>query len=93
MIFNAFVEEINSQTQYNTNGTINAIPIIVYHNVDYRHGTNSSNIPPEWLDSTIDVNLFEQEMKYLHDNGFQVLTMSDLGYNQTSNSLYIKKYE
>jgi peptidoglycan/xylan/chitin deacetylase (PgdA/CDA1 family) len=91
MIFNAFVEEINSQTQYNTNGTINAIPIIVYHNVDYRHGTNSSNIPPEWLDSTIDVNLFEQEMKYLYDNGFQVLTMSDLGYNQTSNSLYIKK--
>jgi peptidoglycan/xylan/chitin deacetylase (PgdA/CDA1 family) len=91
MIFNAFVEEINSQTQYNTNGTINAIPIIVYHNVDYKNSTNnSSNIPPEWLDSTIDVNLFEQEMKYLYDNGFQVLTMSDLGYNQTSNSLYIK---
>lgn len=90
MIFNAFVEAINSQTQYNTNGTINAIPIIVYHNVDYRYSTNSSNIPPEWLDSTIDVNLFEQEMKYLYDNGFQVLTMSDLGYNQTSNSLYIK---
>ena len=92
MIFNAFVEEINSQTQYSTNGTINAIPIIVYHNVDYKNSTNnSSNIPPEWLDSTIDVNLFEQEMKYLYDNGFQVLTMSDLGYNQTSNSLYIKK--
>jgi peptidoglycan/xylan/chitin deacetylase (PgdA/CDA1 family) len=91
MIFNAFVEEINSQTQYSTNGTINAIPIIVYHNVDYKNSTNnSSNIPPEWLDSTIDVNLFEQEMKYLYDNGFQVLTMSDLGYNQTSNSLYIK---
>ena len=80
MIFNAFVEEINSQTQYSTNGTINAIPIIVYHNVDYKNSTNnSSNIPPEWLDSTIDVNLFEQEMKYLYDNGFQVLTMSDLG--------------
>jgi peptidoglycan/xylan/chitin deacetylase (PgdA/CDA1 family) len=91
MIFNAFVEEINSQTQYSNNGTINAIPIIVYHNVDYKNSTNnSSNIPPEWLDSTIDVNLFEQEMKYLYDNGFQVLTMSDLGYNQTSNSLYIK---
>jgi hypothetical protein len=35
--------------------------------------------------------LFEQEMKYLYDNGFQVLTMSDLGHNQTSNTLYIKK--
>lgn len=90
MIFNAFVEAINSQTQYNTNGTINAIPIIVYHNVDYKNSTNGSNVSPDWLDSTIDVNLFEQEMKYLYDNGFQVLTISDLGYNQTSNSLYIK---
>lgn len=87
-IFDAFVEAINSQAQYNTNGTINAIPIIVYHNVDYKN--SSSNISPDWLDSTIDVNLFDREMKYLHDNGFQVLTMSDLGYNQTSNRLYIK---
>jgi peptidoglycan/xylan/chitin deacetylase (PgdA/CDA1 family) len=87
-IFDVFVQTINYQTQYNTNGTINAIPIIAYHNVDYKNGT--SNIPPDWLDSTIDVNLFEQEMKYLYDNGFQVLTMSDLGYNKTSNSLYIK---
>ena len=90
-IFNAFVETINSQAQYNTNGTINAIPIIAYHNVDYKNSGNSSNVPPDWLDSTIDVNLFEREMKYLHDNGFQVLTMSDLGYNQTSNMLYIKE--
>lgn len=88
-IFDAFVDEINSQVQNNTNGTINAIPIIVYHNIDYKN-SSSSNISPDWIDSTIDVNLFEQEMKYLHDNGFQVLTMSDLGYNQTSNRLYIK---
>jgi peptidoglycan/xylan/chitin deacetylase (PgdA/CDA1 family) len=90
-IFEAFVEEVNSQVEYNNNGTINAVPIIVYHNVDYRNDSNSSNIPPDWLDSTIDVNLFEQEMKYLHDNGFQVLSISDLGYNQTSNRLYIMK--
>lgn len=87
-IFDAFVEAINSQAQYNSNGTINAIPIIVYHNVDYKN--SSSNISPDWLDSTIDVNLFDREMKYLHDNGFQVLTTSDLGFNQTSNKLYIK---
>ena len=67
---------------------INAIPIVVYHNVDYKN--NSSDISPRWLDSTIDVNLFDSEMKYLYDNEFQVLTMSDLGYNQTSNKLYIK---
>src|SRR5215217_6158514 len=87
-IFDIFVETIDSQALYNTNGSINAIPIIVYHNVDYKNST--SNISPDWVDSTIDVNLFDSEMKYLHDNGFQVLTMSDLGYNQTSNKLYIK---
>ncbi|MDQ3835675.1 MAG: polysaccharide deacetylase family protein, partial [Thermoproteota archaeon] len=88
-IFEDFVEAINNQAEYNTNTTINAIPIIVYHNVDYKN--SSSNVPPQWLDATIDVKLFEQEMKYLHDNGVQVLTISDLGYNQTSNKLYIKK--
>jgi peptidoglycan/xylan/chitin deacetylase (PgdA/CDA1 family) len=87
-ILDIFIEAINGQTQFNSNGTITAIPIIVYHNVDYKN--NSSNISPNWLDSTIDVNLFDSEMKYLHDNGFKVLTMSDLGYNQTSNKLYIK---
>jgi len=87
-ILDIFIQVMNNQTQFNTNGTIAAIPIIVYHNVDYKN--NNSNISPNWLDSTIDVNLFDSEMKYLHDNGFQVLTMSDLGYNQTSNKLYIK---
>jgi len=83
-ILDIFIEAVNNQTQFNTNRTISTIPIIVvYHNVDYKN--NSSNISPDWLDSTTDVNLFDREMKYLHDNGFQVLTMSDLGYNQTSN--------
>jgi hypothetical protein len=89
-ILDIFVEVVNSQAQFNSNGTINAIPIIVYHNIDYKN--NNSNIGPDWLDySTIDVNLFDSEMKYLYDNGFQVLTMNDLGYNQTTNKLYIKK--
>jgi hypothetical protein len=88
-ILDIFIKVVNSQAQFNSNGTINAIPIIVYHNIDYKN--NSSNISPDWLDySTIDVNLFDSEMKYLHDNGFQVLTLSDLGYNQTTNKLYIK---
>jgi hypothetical protein len=30
-------------------------------------------------------------MKYLYDNGFRVLTMADIGYDENSNSLYIKK--
>jgi peptidoglycan/xylan/chitin deacetylase (PgdA/CDA1 family) len=87
-IFDIFIQAVNSQTQFNTNRTISAIPIIVYHNVDYKN--SSSNISPNYLDSTIDVNLFDREMKYLHDNGFQVFTMSDLAYNQTTNKLHIK---
>ena len=30
-------------------------------------------------------------MRYLHDNGFKVLTISDLGYDENRNYLYIKR--
>jgi hypothetical protein len=79
-IFDRFVELVDSQVNFNKNGTINAIPIIGYHDID-----NNRTI-----DST-DVNLFEAEMKYLYDNGFKVLTMSDLGYDENSKYLYVKK--
>jgi len=36
------------------------------------------------------VPLFAQMMKYLHDNGFRVLTMSQLGYDTTNNLFYLK---
>ena len=39
------------------------------------------------------LNLFAAEMKYLYDNGFRVLTMADLGYDENNNYLYIKKYK
>jgi Polysaccharide deacetylase len=35
--------------------------------------------------------LFEQEMKYLHDNGFKVIRMSDLGFIPTKEMLYVKE--
>ena len=54
-------------------------PIIGYHDIDNKKTITST-----------DVNLFDAEMKYLHDNGFKVLTMSDLGYDENSNYLYIK---
>jgi peptidoglycan/xylan/chitin deacetylase (PgdA/CDA1 family) len=89
-ILDIFVEIMNYQTQFNSNGTMTAIPIVVFHNIDYKNN-NSSNSTPRWIqDSTTDIDLFDREMKYLHDNGFKVLTMSDLGYNQTSIKLYIK---
>jgi len=36
------------------------------------------------------VDFFDSEMKYLHDNGFKVITMSDIGYDENSNNLYVK---
>jgi hypothetical protein len=78
--FNAFIQDVNSQNNYNIEGKINAIPIVTYHEL-----TMDSHTPQ------INAELFDAEMKYLYDNGFRVLTMADIGYDENSNSLYIKK--
>jgi len=78
-IFQRFVQEVNSQNLFNKeNGTINAVPVIGYHDI----------VSNKTRDST-DVNLFIQEMKYLHDNGFRVLTLDQLGYDTNRNVIYI----
>jgi hypothetical protein len=78
--FDIFVDEVNSQEKYNrVGGPILAIPIIAYHSIDNNKTRDST-----------DVGLFAQEMKYLHDNGFRVLTVNDLGYDTKNNFLYIK---
>jgi hypothetical protein len=38
----------------------------------------------------MDADLFDKEMKYLHDKGIRVITMSDLGYDQNSEYLYVR---
>jgi hypothetical protein len=78
-IFEKFVELVNSQTNYNKDGRINAIPIIGYHDIDNNKTITSTN-----------VNLFDAEMQYLHDNHFKVITMADLAYDENNNYLYIK---
>jgi peptidoglycan/xylan/chitin deacetylase (PgdA/CDA1 family) len=80
-IFDKFVQLVNSQISYNKNGIIDAVPIIGYHDID-----NNKTI------TSTDVDLFDSEMKYLRDNGFKVLTMSDLGYDEKTNYLYIKRF-
>ena len=64
---------------------IRAIPIVIYHNIVTYPDVSYSK---DAADTT--VNLFDSEMKYLHDNGFKALTMADLGYDENSNYLYIK---
>jgi peptidoglycan/xylan/chitin deacetylase (PgdA/CDA1 family) len=83
-LFTRFVEVVNSQSMYNTRGTIDAIPIIIWHRID-----NGGEGNPDISATTID--LFEKEIKYLHDNGFKVLTMADVGYDANTNYLYLKR--
>ena len=80
-----FIANVNSQNIYNTGGIIRAIPIIIYHTIVTYPDVSYSKRP---VDTT--VNLFDAEMKYLHDNGFRVLTMADLGYDKNGHYLYIK---
>ncbi len=79
-IFDTFVNEVNLQQKYNkVNGPLLAVPIIGYHSIDNNKTREST-----------DVGLFAQEMKYLHDNGFRVLKLSDLGYDTKNNVLYVR---
>ena len=84
-MFSQFIQEVNLQSDYNKNGCINAIPIVVYHK--FLMDPNHIYQPDE---SITDIGLFSAEMKYLHDNGFIVLKMSNLGFNPITNYLYIK---
>jgi peptidoglycan/xylan/chitin deacetylase (PgdA/CDA1 family) len=82
-----FIAEIQGQAKYNNTGVIDAIPILVYHNID--HVKNSPG--NDYINgSATDVELFDAEMKYLYDSNVKVLTMADLAYNKTSNQLYVK---
>ncbi|MGB6628505.1 MAG: polysaccharide deacetylase family protein, partial [Nitrososphaeraceae archaeon] len=82
-----FIEVVNSQKQYNKvlpgqaveEGAVEAIPIIVYHRIDNSGAQYSTN-----------VSLFAEEMKYLHDNGFKVISLIDLVYDNATNSFYLK---
>ena len=60
-IMTDFANLVNSQSNYNQNGKINAVPLVTYHNVGLE--TNA----PYYTT----VSLFDQEMKYLHDNGLR----------------------
>jgi peptidoglycan/xylan/chitin deacetylase (PgdA/CDA1 family) len=77
-LYMEFVRIVNSQTKFNEPGKINAIPIIGYHQVtkDYKLATS-----PE---------LFYLEMEYLYNNGFNVITIEDLGYDKYQERFYVK---
>ena len=73
--FTTFVENVNR-----VNST--AFASIKFHT--FVNDTNSKG------KISTSLQLFEQEMKYLHDNGFKVIRMSDLGFSPTKDMLYVK---
>jgi len=77
-LFDKFVQVVNDQSYFNINGEINAIPIIGYHEIEIDDSVSTS---PE---------LFELEMEYLYENGFQVITIEDLGYDEYQERFHIK---
>ncbi|HYV52343.1 MAG TPA: polysaccharide deacetylase family protein [Candidatus Eisenbacteria bacterium] len=83
-MFHVFLQIVNGATQYNSIGKISAIPIIVYHNIT--NSIRDYTIPSHASSTTLD--LFAQEMKYLHNNGFRVLLLNQLGYEPISNVFY-----
>ncbi len=85
-MFERFVAELDSQNKFNQNGKINAIPIIAYHDILINHDASYTKEP-----SAITLTLFNKEMKYLHDNGFRVITFYNLGYDDNNNLFYIKQ--
>ncbi|MFL6392011.1 MAG: polysaccharide deacetylase family protein [Nitrososphaeraceae archaeon] len=81
IIFQMFVQQVNSGIAFNNKIVmLDAIPIVAYHSIDNNKDPFSTN-----------VSLFAAEMKYLYDNRFKVIPMSDLGYDQRTNYMYIKK--
>jgi peptidoglycan/xylan/chitin deacetylase (PgdA/CDA1 family) len=86
-MFYVFLRIVNSQIRYNSDGKINAIPIIVYHNIT--NSVGDYTIPSHASSTTLD--LFAQEMEYLHNNGFRVLLLNQLGYDPHTNVFYIKR--
>ena len=78
-MFQQFVQEVNSQDKYNHDGTINTIPIITYHNF-----TNITNMNYVRNESQLTQIYFLEKMKFLYDNHFIVLPISDIRYNENT---------
>ena len=78
----SFKQQIEKNIDYDDQGKLTALPVLVYHNFsslkesDINAGKNP-NIPME---------LFEQEMKYLADQNYVVLSMDDLEYDSKAGS-------
>ncbi len=78
-MYEEFIDIVESQTKYNTENTIGAIPILIYHGISYAND-----------DYSLNPDLFEKEMEYLFENGYKIFQMKDIVYDDKG--LHIKGY-
>ncbi len=78
-MYEQFIEIVESQTKYNSEDSIGAIAILIYHSVDYSND-----------DYSISPDLFEKEMEYLFENEYKIFQMKDIVYD--NEGLHIKGY-
>jgi peptidoglycan/xylan/chitin deacetylase (PgdA/CDA1 family) len=78
-MFEQFIEIGESQIKHNTENSIGAIPILIYHSIDYTRD-----------DYSINPDLFQKEMKYLFENEYKIFQMKDITYD--SEGLHITGY-
>jgi len=102
-MFKKFVEVVDGQVKYNNHSeddedkenSVKAIPIITWNNIiNYTAKEEvqrqvEGNIEQHPY-TTTSIDLFEEEIKYLYDNGFKVITMADLAYDENTKHLNIK---
>ena len=104
-MYSKFVEIVDGQDKYNNNSDgededdkenkVKAIPIITWNNIINNTAKEEGqrqvegNIEQHPY-TTTSIDLFEKEIKYLYDNGFKVITMADLAYDENTNNLNIK---
>jgi len=80
-MLNRFIQVVSGQEKYNNipGQPADAIPIIVYHRIDNNRAPYSTML-----------SLFIEEMKYLHNNGYKVINMANLAYNNRTNSFLLR---
>lgn len=80
--FYKFKNFVDNQTQYNFNGSINAIPVVTLHEI-----INPSE-QSYWLHTN--QLLLANMMHYIHDHNYTVITLRDVGVNPLTHTLYVK---
>lgn len=83
----AFVKLLDDAIGYDDEGKLDSLPLLVYHNFTNRV------LSPDRMGQSLLAESFAQEMQYLRDNNYTVLSMRDLVYDPMTATFSIPKLE